>query len=195
MAIVDWWKSIFAPAVLRHSSKTAVCCALLVAVVALAAVYGHPDEISTLASVSPFSAKWAKASSADSKFLETLHPSADEEMDDEFKRRVALGHEPRTSFSHGQTRVSLGPEAVRTVADGSSISWRSPPPPEVEAARNAAGSIGTGFGGGDTMRPRMRVSPRLRKMVPPFSGMQFPFVVVSLHRKCMNTHALPLLLF
>ena len=38
-------------------------------------------------------------------------------------------------------------------------------PPEVQAARDAAGSVGTGFGGGDTMRPRMRIGDTVRRMV------------------------------
>jgi len=146
----------------------AASCAMLFSVVLLAVSALHIATHTSLVSVSPFSAKWSEASSADSSFLDSLKPTMDEEMDTDFKRKMVtarLSRERRNSFSHGQTHVTLGPEAIRTMADGSSISWKSPPPPEVQAAQDAAGSIATGFGGGETMRPRMRVSPRVRKMV------------------------------
>lgn len=154
----------------RARAKVIVPALLVTAFAFCAAVFATLESAdhgarTVLFSVSPFSAKWSKASSADSKFLDSLKPSADEKMDDAFKRGIARSHEPKTTFTHGETRVSLGPEAVRNAAGGSSISWRSPSAPEVEAAQSAAGSIGTGFGGGDTMRPRMRVSPHVRTMV------------------------------
>lgn len=148
----------------------AASCAMLASVVSLAVLVLHiaTQRQTALVSVSPFSAKWSQGSSADSSFLESLKPTMDDEMDTDFKRKLATArssHERKTSFSHGPTSISLGPEAIRTIADGSSISWKSPPPPEVQAAQDAAGSIAIGFGGGETMRPRMRVSPRVKKMV------------------------------
>lgn len=68
-----------------------------------------------------------------------------------YKKAVASRHRPQTVFRHGETRVSLGPAAIHTLADGSGIKWTTPPAPEVQAAHEAAGSIETGFGGGDTM--------------------------------------------
>ena len=98
---------------------------------------------------SPFSSKWSQASSADSKFLDA--PSVDERADADYKREVSIKHTPQTVFRHGETRVSLGPAAIRTIADGSGIKWTTPTDPEVQAAQEAAGSIETGFGGGNTM--------------------------------------------
>ena len=50
-------------------------------------------------------------------------------------------------------------------AGGAGAHWRTPPAPEVQAARDVAGSVDDGFGGGDTMRPRMRIGDTVRRMV------------------------------
>ena len=151
-----------------HATRAAAAAALAGLAAALALLAGvarRPSLRREEVSVSPFSARWSQASTADSRFLASLQPDADEEKDADFKRALAIKGEPRTSFTHGETRVSLGPAAVRTIADGSGIRWRSAPAPEVQAAHDAAGSVGTGFGGGDTMRPRMRIGDTVRRMV------------------------------
>jgi len=141
-------------------------CAIIGAcVLAVAAFFTQRDRQYELASVSPLSAKWTQASSADSSFLDSRKPSVDEIMDAQYKHDVALQHHVKTAFIHGHTRISLGPAAVRAIADGADIKWPTPLAPEVQQAYDAAGSIERGFGGGNTMRPRMRISPTVRRMV------------------------------
>ena len=122
----------------EHSAAAVTVLAGLVALSLLVA--RRPSLRHIQISISPFSAKWSQASSADSRFLASLQPGkisekyiliygqyiriltfqifspdADAERDADFKRALYIKNEPRSSFTHGPTRVSLGPAAVRTM--------------------------------------------------------------------------------
>jgi len=66
------------------------CAVIGACVLAVAAFFTQRDRQYELASVSPLSAKWTQASSADSSFLDSRKPSVDEIMDAQYKHDVAL---------------------------------------------------------------------------------------------------------